>query len=215
MDNSNESSQQEEFVVSPSPAPVQLRLFQHWKARNEALRRLTEEAKTHKPPNKETDSIPEWMGKAKKHIDETNRLLLQIARIQGYLGRDRKSIDPEIVTAAHWKARAQWVRRLIENGESDEAVASFLRSAVEGERKDKGRGRPSGSTDCDSQAMLALAIHDSDSKYWTWPKLADWLLGCKIHERHAWDSDCTVRLKKTVYRLRAFIRELDSECTVK
>ncbi len=211
MPPSRTQRHQENSARSSPPISAQKYLFMHWVLRMEALNRLAENSEVNEPPDRKSESIAEWMRKAQKYIDESNRLLLQIKRIQSYLGRNPKSIDPKIVETANWIATARWARALIQNGESDEAVARFLKNSAEGQK----RGRPSGAMNCDGQALRALVLHDSNPKWWTWPKLADRVLGCKVHTKHTSDSNCTAKLKQAVTGLRKFLRELESEFTVK
>jgi hypothetical protein len=73
------------------------------------------------------------------------------------------------------------------------------------------RGRQAGTVDLDGHAVMALTLHGWDPKRWSYPKLADELLGCKRHKSHAADSDCVDKLKKAVARLRALLQELGYE----
>jgi hypothetical protein len=77
------------------------------------------------------------------------------------------------------------------------------------------RGRPIGTIDNDGIPLLALVLYEWNPEVWTFPKLADSLLGCKTHKPHSSQSDCTDKLKKAVGRLRKFLRELGYEQTVK
>jgi hypothetical protein len=75
------------------------------------------------------------------------------------------------------------------------------------------RGRPRGSVSADITPLQALALHETDAKRFSWPRLADLLLNCKNHARHKWDSDCTVRLKMAALKLRTFRNQLRSNPT--
>lgn len=200
--------------VSPSqPISAQMVLCQHWLVRTEALKRLAAGAETIVLPNRDSESAAEWIRQSQSQIDQFKRLQLQVQRIESYLGRKPRTSDPKAAENAIWIAAARWVRALSQNGESDEAVARFLRNLVESHRTKK-RGRPPGAMNYDRHALTALVRNDINPRLWAWPKLADELLACKLHTAHAWDSECTVRLKQAVKRLRAFLRDLASDFTV-
>ena len=197
-------------VPSSPPISAQMCLYQHWRIRTEALRRLAASEESIVPPSRDSESVAEWMRQSQGQIDQFKRLQLQIQRIESYLGRKPRTRDSEGAENSNWIVSARWVRALIENGYPDEAVAGFLRNFEEGHKSTK-RGRPPGAMNCDRLALTALVRHEIEPRLWTWPKLADELFACKLHCPHTWDSSCTVALKQAVKRLRAFLRELASE----
>jgi hypothetical protein len=97
---------------------------------------------------------------------------------------------------------------MIGEGASDEYIALYLEIYL---LQGKGRGRPKATYDAEGYALQALELHDTNPKVWNWPKLADRLLNCKIHSRHSSESPCTGKIKKATERLRAFLKELQSE----
>src|SRR5262249_27540795 len=69
------------------------------------------------------------------------------------------------------------------------------------------RGRPRGAMVPDLTPLRALAMHNSDPERWTFPRIADELLNCKMHAQHKWDDGCVAALKQSVSNLRKFLRD--------
>jgi hypothetical protein len=132
-------------------------------------------------------------------------LTARMRRIQGYLAQTQNRPASEALSALN---AAELIRESIRKGDSDEAIALFLEQWKKPATK---RGRPRGSNHFESVVVLALQLHDSNTKVWTWPKVADQLLNCKSHSAHEWDSECTATLKQAVTRLRVFLIELQSD----
>lgn len=137
--------------------------------------------------------------------DEDEQIVL-LRKVAGYLGLE-------------WGARtpfetAKLIRgALLGDYSWDKQIAADDLRASGGTRRKRGRGRPPGSTSADVSALQAFALRESDPKRWSWPKLADELLHCKAHKAHQWDSSCTVKLKMRVWKLRAFLKELQPKQT--
>jgi hypothetical protein len=169
--------------------------------------------------NRQFKSVPEYIRNIQEHLDKSNWLTTEIRRVEGYLGKEHttQKPTPQMIEDSRCIATARCVRVFIQSGESDKSVAVFLKdsfSSASPKTKQK-RGRPIGSLDCDGYAVNALELRDSHPRYWTWPKLADELMGCKSHTAHTCDSECTARLKKSVARLHKYLEELGYFATVK
>jgi hypothetical protein len=164
------------------------------------------------PLNRQIEYSLDHVRKLQERLVEGDRLVALIRRIGGYLGMEWKKSVPNALSAA------KQVRAMIQKGDCDEVIAMYLERylGIEGRRPGQKRGRPRGATISDGLALCALELHDSDPKQWTWPKVAsefaDELPNCK-HAAHDCDSNCTVALRKSVGRLRAFLKELQSQAT--
>lgn len=178
-----------------------------WIALNERLGTLNEEARNDHPASKKAEDVSAWMRRAKKRTDETEELTRQLRRIESYFGHKPREIAGHILEDAKCLTAAGQVRAAIQNGDSDEEIASFLRHYL-GANSKRTRGRPINTFDFDHHAIRAFVLHGQNPRAWSYPKLADALLGCKIHKVHAHNTDCTVTLKKAVERLRKFLSEL-------
>lgn len=191
-----------------SPGPWRF-LIVYWLAAVERLGTLNEEASHEHPASNKFEDVCAWMRPAKKRIEESEELIGQLRRIESYLGHTPRKIDPNILADAKYLTAAREIRA--QSGDSDEGIASFLKNYL-GTNSKRTRGRPVNTFDFDNHAMLAFVLRRKDRRAWSYPKLADALLGCKSHKAHAHDTDCTVRLKKAVERLRKFLRELGYTC---
>jgi hypothetical protein len=185
--------------------PPQQLLWFHWLRSREFLRALASLSDDRPPLNERTEYSPELLHRAIARVQSFELLFARMRRIEGYLGGGRQ---PSVSASPSTLEAAKTIRANIERGDSDEAIALFLGEWREPNKK---RGRPKGSNDSDSMAVLALQLHDSNPKFWTWPKVADRLLDCKSHKAHSWDSECTAKLKQAVSRLRTFLEELQSD----
>lgn len=181
------------------PDSPQRFLYMYWLAGNERLKMLANETRN------TLDGV--WMRNTKKRVDEATELIRQLRQVERYLGHKPKEIDPRILEDAMYLTTARWVRASVHNGDSDELIACFLRHSL-GAGQKRGRG---GAVAPDSHALLALTLRESYPAFWSYPKLADQLLGCRVHKEHAHDTSCTLTLKKAVERLRRFLRELGYE----
>lgn len=180
-------------------------LWFHWLRSRERLRALASLSENRPPLNEHTKYSPELLRQANARVLGFELLFARMRRIEGYLGSGRQ---PSVTSNPSTLEAAKTIRANIEKGDSDEAIALFLEKW---QGPNKKRGRPKGSNDSDSMAVLALQLRDSSPNLWTWPKITDRLLNCKTHRVHSWDSDCTTKLKQAVARLRAFLRELQSD----
>jgi hypothetical protein len=189
----------------PEGLSTQQILWFHWLRSLERLRALARVSEDRPPLNQDTPYSPERERKAIAIVLGFELLTARMHRIQSYLEPGKKRPVSDVLSAL---SAAQLIRANIHKGDSDEAIALFLGKWRE---PDKKRGRPKGSNDSESVALLALQLHDNNPKLWTWPKVADQLLKCKSHKVHSWDSDCTAKLKQAVTRLRAFLKELESD----
>jgi len=182
---------------------VQQQLWFHWLRSAERLKLLLGSVSDGPPLNEHTPYSPERLRRAEAIVLGSDMLIARMQRIERYLGYERPKSGPASALEA-----AKIIRRNMQRGDSDEAIALFLEKWREPSKK---RGRPKGSSDSESVAVIALQLRDSNPKSWTWPKIADQLLNCKSHITHGWESDCTAKLKQSVTRLRAFLKELYSD----
>ena len=189
------------------PASTQQFLYLYWLLANERLKRIAEDAAHLLPVNRRAEDVPTWMRKAQEHNEKTKNLQLVLRRVESYLGHKPKEVDARTLEDAMSLSAARWIRASIQNGDSDEEIAEWLRSFLSSSRKGK-RGRPAGTMNCDGHALLALVLYDRNPDIWSFPKLADCLLGCRIHKEHAHDTSCTRDLTKAVERLRSFLAEI-------
>jgi hypothetical protein len=201
---------QERLAAAIAHATARRFLYLYWLLANAHLNKLADESAQIRPVDWRSEDVRAWMRKVQEHVDESDSLMLQLRRVEGYLGHKATEIDPRTVEDMDFLTVAKWVRALTQNGDSDEDIARWLRNFLSPRSKSK-RGRPAGVIDCDGHALDALVLHDSAPRLWTYPKLADVLLGCKAHKPHTSESDCTGKLKKAVERLRKFLRELGYE----
>ncbi|MGA7830599.1 MAG: hypothetical protein WCA21_06545 [Terracidiphilus sp.] len=164
-----------------------------------------------RPPDSQAETMPEWRQRILKYDDELGRLLLQIERIENFMGRKQKCRNADPAESFDWTFMARLVRGMIQRGASDEYLAAYLKRSMGGGSTGRKHGRPSGAMNYDGLALQALEIHNMNPKFWTWPRLADRVFAdCKAHSKHTSDDSCTVKLRQAVTRLRAFIRELES-----
>jgi hypothetical protein len=195
-------------TISRKRLPPRVLLCAHWSAKSQRLKELGEISRRIPPVSQ--DPSPAQQRKRQEVLEEGEGLTLLIRRIGSYLG-----IEAKMPAITPLKA-ARNVRGMIEKGCCDEEIAFFLmrwrptkeEEALLGKKK---VGRPIGASIPDDTALRALELHDTDPKQCEWPRVAD-QLGCKVHndQKHSWDSSCTVQLKKSVARLRAFLRQLQS-----
>jgi len=189
----------------PEGLSTQDLLWSHFLLSWERLRALASISEDRPALNQHTEYSPELVSQAYARALGFELLFSRMRRIQGYLDSRRKRPMSDALSALEF---AKSIRANIQRGDSDEAIAFFLERWKSPEKR---RGRPKVSSDSESLAVLALQLHDSNPKLWTWPKVADQLLNCKSHTPHEWDSECTARLKQAVARLRAFLKELQSD----
>lgn len=187
-------------------------LTSKWRLTTDRLDKLEEEWARLPPMNQQPRLAR--MHKAQRLIDERENLMFLRRRIESYLGNDARKIDSRYVEFAKYVDVVRWVRVSIQSGESDEFMAAWLMGEFPSSDARHKRGRSKGTVDHDGHALLAVMLHDSVPRMWTYRKLADRLLGCMAHKVHTSDSDCTGKLKKAVERLRKFLRELGYEQTV-
>jgi len=193
------------FLKSTSPKVV---LLFHWMATRASLKKLLSE----RPVKRESESLPEYMRRVRDHLDECNRLRLLIRRIDGYFGRKRRKPAPSGINAIDFHRAAKSVRVLIDNSGSDELIADYLKGLFSSQKRLG--GRPRGAMDSDRRVLDAFVLHESDPRRWTWPKVADELLKCKIHKKHTSEDSCTRKLSKAGERLRAFLKTFSLEETL-
>jgi hypothetical protein len=191
--------------VLPKGLSTQQLLWFHWLRSRERLKALLGTSENRPPLNQDTPYSLERERQANAIVLGNEFLTVRMRLIQSYLSPGQNQPVSDTLSAI---SAAQLIRTNIQRGDSDEAIALFLE---EWKKPKKKRGRPKGSNDSESVAVLALQLHDSNPKLWTWPKVADQLLKCKSHNVHNWDSDCTAKLKQAVTRLRAFLKELQSD----
>lgn len=197
--------------ASTLPSPVLQFLFLYRLSILKQLKGLSDAAGQFTSANRDTGSARERMRNMEENLNESERLILQLERIERYLGHSKT--DPRMEEQIGFLEGAKFVRVLIQAGVSDEKIAAWLRHFTPPRSKGK-LGRPAGTMDSEGHALRALLLYDLDPKVWTFPKLADSLLGCKAHTEHNWDTSCTVNLKKAVERLRGFLGELGYEKSV-
>lgn len=198
------------LFASSLPVPVLRFLYLY---RFNALRRLKdlhgEIAELCRFENRNTASGVEQQRRMRIRLKESETLSSRLERIERYLGHPK--IDPRIETAIESLEYAKLFRFLVQIGSSDEALAAYWRNTLPSKSS---RGRPVGTMNCDGYALRALALLEANPKVWSYPKLADVLLGCKAHKSHIDISSCTVKLKKAAERLRRFLKELGYQPTV-
>ena len=181
-------------------------LWFHWLRSRERLRALASMSDNRPPLTEDTKYSPELVRQANARAQSYQLLFARMRRIEGYLEQGQKKHSlPDSLSAM---SAAELIRANIARGDSDEAIALLLKNWRKPARNP---GRPIGSNDSESVVVLALQLHDSNPKQWTWPKVADRVLNCKLHTKHEWDSECTARLKQAVSRLQAFLKELQSD----
>lgn len=189
------------------PESAQRFLYVYWLAATEWLKQSAEESATPHLPPLTGEDLPKWVQSAGGLIAKREMLMEQVRRIEGYLGHAPRKIDPKILEDAKCLEAVRWIRAAFQYGWSDERIAAWLSSYLRPSTKAK-RGRPAGTVDLGRTAVMALTLHEWNPKLWSYPKLADELLGCKSHKRHTVDSDCVDKLKKAVKRLREFLNDL-------
>ena len=190
----------------PEGLSAQELLWFHWCRSRERLRALASMAENRLPLNENTEYSPELVRQANARALGFQLLFARMRRIENYLEQGRMK-RPLLGTLSALSA-AELIRANVQRGDSDEAIALFLENWRKPARKP---GRPTGSSDCESIAVLALQLHDSDPRRWTWPKVTDQVLNCKSHAVHDSDSECTAKLRQAVTRLRTFLKELQSD----
>ena len=141
-------------------------------------------------------------------------LMERLRRIEGYLGHAPRKINPKTLEDAKCLEAVRWIRAATRENWPEERIASWLSNYLRSHARTK-RGRQAGTVDIDGHEVMALTLHGWDPKLWSYPKLADELLGCKRHKSHTADSDCVDKLKKAVARLRTFLQELGYKLTGK
>jgi hypothetical protein len=204
-------------AVAASASP-RLFLFLYLRLASERLKRLSDEWEHFLPVPRGQEDIYEWLRKAQEHIAETEDLMLQRGHALAYLGHKPWIADTRTQEGVDCLIATKWIRAATQRGDSDEEIAAWLRRFLTSSTKGK-RGRPAGSWNCDGHTLLALEMHDSARRIWTWPKLADNLPVCANRtdhkgKPHTSDSSCVVTLKKSVEGLRKFLLELGYEQTV-
>ena len=193
----------EDTIVPFEAGSVRQLLEKHWHRLN--LEELLRLSKTSPLDNRHTEYSPERMRELDENLESVRLHVSRCRRIASYLGHELPEYEWKSLSAL---GAARLIDTFIQNSESYETIALFM----EMWRKPAPKlGRPTGAIIPDGLALRALELHESDPKRWTWPKVADELLNCKVHATHNWESDCTDRLKKAVSRLQAFAKKLQSE----
>lgn len=187
-------------------------LYVYWLAATEWLKRSGEESTIPQLPPLIGEGFPEWARSTEDTIAKHKMLMERLRRIEGYLGHGPRQINPKTLEDAKCLEATRWIRAATREGWPEEQIASWLSNYL---RPPSKLGRPAGTVDLDGHAVMALTLHGWDRKLWSYPKLADELLGCKGHKPHTADSDCVDKLKKAVARLRTFLQELGYKLTGK
>ncbi|MGA3263769.1 MAG: hypothetical protein ABSC47_06960 [Terracidiphilus sp.] len=182
-------------------------LYVYWLAATKWLKRSDEESTIPQLPPLIGEGIPEWVRSSEETIAKREMLIERLRRIEGYLGHAPRKINPKTLEDAKCLEAVKWIRATTREGWPEERIASWLSNYLWPRARAK-RGRQAGTVDLDGHAVMALTLHGRDPKLWSYPKLADQLLGCKRHKQHTADSDCVDKLKKAVARLRTFLQEL-------
>jgi hypothetical protein len=156
------------------------------------------------------------MRKALRLVKEREHLTQLLRRIECYLGFEPKQLDPEnigpgLAELEKYTDAVRCIRVLIQSGESEETIIALLMLLVPSSNANGKCGRPKGTIDHDESVLSAMELRDSDPKEFSWPKLADELLDCKVHNPHTSESECVDKLKKAVKRLRVFLQKLGYE----
>ena len=84
-------------------------------------------------------------------------------------------------------------------------IARVLRHAWRAVAARNSRGRPG--SDLRRQAVLALDLHHSDSKRWSWRVLTNHLCNCGQHE-HPYNSNCQKNLRRETLLVKESLVEL-------
>lgn len=195
----------EHSCALPKDLPKQQLLWFHWLRSRERLTALAEVSENCPPLNQDTPYSPERERQANAVVLGFELLTVRMRRIQSYLNYEQKRPVSEALSAL---SAAKLLRENIQRGDSDEAIALFL---GKWRKPEKRRGRPKGTNYSDSVAVLALQLHDDNPRLWTWPKVADHVLKCKLHKVHDSDMTCTDSLRQAVTQLRKFLKELESD----
>jgi len=185
--------------------PTQQLLWFHWLRCRERLRALASSSENRPPLNQQTEFSAEQLRQAEAFLEGWELLTARMRRIENYLDSQRKRSASEALSTLEL---AKTIRANIQRGDTDEAIAFFLERWKTPEKK---RGRPKGSNDPENVTVLALQLHESNPKLWTWPKIADQLLNCKLHVAHEADSNCAVNLRQAVSQLKKFLKEMQSD----
>ena len=198
-------------LLPPTPSllnPARLFLFLHWLFINQWL----QEQKEPPPVPLNQGAVSEWIYEAEEQLRTTKQYLSEYELCERYLGHvppkiepDPKQLEEELILRG-----VQLMRSAVSQGWTDERITTWLSSYFRSVTQAK-RGRPARTVSSDGIALRALELHDFDPKGWTYPMLADVLLGCRKHKQHTADSECVDKLKKAVARLRAFLREIGYE----
>jgi hypothetical protein len=195
----------EHSCALPEGLSTQELLWFHWLRSRERLKTLGSHSENRPPLNQDTQYSPEREREANAVVLGYELLTARMRRIESYFSPSLQQPASDTLSAL---SAAQLIRTNIQRGDSDEAIALFLEQWKNPEKK---RGRPKGSSDSHSVTVLALQLHYSNPTRWTWPKVADQLLNCKLHTAHDSESSCTVTLKQAVTQLKRFLKELQSD----
>jgi len=155
-----------------------------------------------------------WLPILNRYAEETHEVVRQMRRAMHYLRLTPKLNESQTRDAAKWLEAAEWNRTLIERGYPDELIAMSLKDRFDA-RTTRKSGRPAGSSDPDTPAMLAFRLRELAPADWSYPRLADHLFDCKCQRPHTANSECVDKLKKAVKRLHNFLQELGYEGTGK
>jgi hypothetical protein len=216
MNSDCESFQQRLDAALSLPKSAQQFLYVYWLAATEWLKRCAEESKNPQVPPRTAEGLPEWMQGAEESVAKSNEVMDQLRCIEGYLGHAPRKIDPKNIQDSKSLHAVKWIRAAIQEGWSDEWIACWLSSYLSPSTRAE-RGRPAGTVDLDGHAVIALTLHESDPKRWSYPMLADEFFKCTSESdtlclnefgKHTADSVCVDKLKKAVARLRTFLQEL-------
>lgn len=135
---------------------------------------------------------------AGRYLTEFDACLTLLNRVADYV--DWKSEGPNPLLPA--RALIKMVKR----GCDEQKVALFLETYY----RERGRRSPGRHLSTGKLALRALELKQSDSKLWTWQRVADEL--CKCGKQNH-DSCCKENLRQAARSLRHFIHELNSEST--
>ena len=200
----------EAMSLSPGPWRFLTIVLLAW---DERLTRLDDEAR-HLRTQERAGNNEQWMTRLNRNAEETLEVVRQMRRAMRYLHlkptlRESQTQDDEL-----WSSTAEQVRVLVEQGDSNEEIATLLKDRF-GVNPPRKRGRPSGTSDPDSDAMFAFRLRETGPRYWSFPRLADEFSKCKCGRPHTADSPCVDKLKKAVKRLQGFMQELGYKPTGK
>jgi hypothetical protein len=214
VNSGGESFQDRINTALSMPESAHRFLYVYWLAATEWLKRSGEESTIPQLPPLINEGFPDWVRSTEDTIAKREMLMERLRRIEGYLGHAPRNINLKTLEGVKCLEAVRWIRAATREGWPEERIASWLSHYLWPRTRAK-RGRQAGTVDLDGHAVMALTLHGWNRKLWSYPRLADELLGCKRHKPHTADSDCVDKLKKAVARLRAFLQELGYKPTGK